>query len=271
MSVKKDASGRRYIEVEVEVPGTPEEVWDAIATGPGVSSWFVPTEEGEGGTVVSHFGPGMDVVATRTAWEPPRRFAGEGGGFGPGAPPLAAEWTVEARAGGTCVVRLVHSLFASGDDWDNQLESIESGWPSFFRTLRLHLTHFRGQRGSGIHLVSMVPGPESKVWDALTRSLGLTDIARGQKFKTPAGLAPLEGVIEEVGNGKHPHQIHVSLQEPTPGIAHFFVHAECGPVFVENRFYFYGPQAGAAVQRDEPLWQSWLTENFSPPGEAAKV
>jgi ligand-binding SRPBCC domain-containing protein len=53
---------------------TPEEVWQAIATGPGVSSWFVPTEAREDGTVVSHFGPGMDSVATRTAWEPPHRF-----------------------------------------------------------------------------------------------------------------------------------------------------------------------------------------------------
>ena len=44
MSVKKEASGRRSIQVEVEVPGTPEEVWQAIATGPGISAWFVPAE-----------------------------------------------------------------------------------------------------------------------------------------------------------------------------------------------------------------------------------
>ena len=30
MSVKKEASGRRSVQVEVEVPGTPEEVWQAI-------------------------------------------------------------------------------------------------------------------------------------------------------------------------------------------------------------------------------------------------
>ena len=44
MPVKVDASGRRSIQAEAEVPGTPEEVWQAIATGPGISSWFVPTE-----------------------------------------------------------------------------------------------------------------------------------------------------------------------------------------------------------------------------------
>jgi hypothetical protein len=46
-SVKKGSpSGRRWVQVEVEVPGTPEEVWQAIATGPGISSWFVPTARG---------------------------------------------------------------------------------------------------------------------------------------------------------------------------------------------------------------------------------
>ena len=44
MSVKKEASGRRSIQVEVEVPGTPEEVWQAIASGPGISAWLAPAE-----------------------------------------------------------------------------------------------------------------------------------------------------------------------------------------------------------------------------------
>ena len=41
---------RRSIELEIEVVGTPEEVWQAIATGPGISSWYVPhtVEEREG-------------------------------------------------------------------------------------------------------------------------------------------------------------------------------------------------------------------------------
>ena len=41
MGVKEEASGRRSVQVEIEVSGTPEEVWQAIATGPGISSWFV--------------------------------------------------------------------------------------------------------------------------------------------------------------------------------------------------------------------------------------
>ena len=67
MSVKKEANGRRSVTVEFEVPGTPEEVWQAIATGPGISSWFVPTEiEEKGGkpvAVKSEFGPGVEPQA----------------------------------------------------------------------------------------------------------------------------------------------------------------------------------------------------------------
>jgi uncharacterized protein YndB with AHSA1/START domain len=117
MPVKKDSSGRRSVEAEVEVPGSPEEVWQAIATGPGISSWLVPTElDGrDGGSAVSHFGPGnsMDSVAKITLWDPPRRFVAETQ-EGPGT--VATEWIVEARSGGACVVRVVHSWFASTDD-----------------------------------------------------------------------------------------------------------------------------------------------------------
>jgi uncharacterized protein YndB with AHSA1/START domain len=142
MSVKVEASGRRSIQVEVEVPGAPEQVWQAIATGPGVSAWFVPTEieEREGGAIVSHFGPGMESRATATAWEPPHRFAAESSDLGPKAPPLATEWTVEASSGGSCVVRVEHSVVTSSADWDDQLLSIESGWPKFFRELRSYLS-----------------------------------------------------------------------------------------------------------------------------------
>jgi uncharacterized protein YndB with AHSA1/START domain len=74
MSVNVGENGRRSVQVEVEVPGSPELVWQAIATGPGISSWFVPTEveEREGGAVVANFGPGMESTSTISKWDPPR-------------------------------------------------------------------------------------------------------------------------------------------------------------------------------------------------------
>ncbi len=270
MSVKKDASGRRSVEVGVEVPGTPEEVWQAIATGPGVSSWFVPTEAREDGTVVSHFGPGMDAIATQTAWDPPRRFAAEGE-LAPNAPKMATEWIVEARSGGTCIVRVVHSLFASSDDWDGQLEGIEAGWPDYFRILKLYLTHFRGQPCSSLQLMSVAPEPASKAWDMLTGSLGLSDASIGQRRNTPAGAPPIAGLVELVGERGHPHQLLLRLDQPAPGIVHFFALPMCGQVFVVIRLYLYGDGAPAAVLRDEPLWRTWINRLFPAAGDSAHV
>ncbi len=93
MSLKKEASGRRSVQVEVEVSGTPEEVWQAIATGPGISSWFVPAEfeeqDGKPVAVKLSFGPGMESRSAVTAWDPPRMFAAEAKGWAPGSPTIA--------------------------------------------------------------------------------------------------------------------------------------------------------------------------------------
>ena len=119
----------RSLELEVEVVGTPEEVWRAIATGPGISSWYVPhtVEEREGGAAGARFGPGpeMQVPGRVAAWEPPHRVVFDGG---EGAGGMAFEWLVEARDGGTCVVRLVNSGFGTGDEWDGQYDAMTEGW-----------------------------------------------------------------------------------------------------------------------------------------------
>ena len=133
----------RAIVAEIEVAGTPEEVWAAIASGPGIASWYVPHEVDErtGGAMLVSFGPGMEVPGRVAAWEPPNRVVFDGG---EGAGGLAFEWLVEARDGGTCVVRLVNSGFGSGEDWDDQYDAMTEGWRLFMFNLQLHLEHFRG-------------------------------------------------------------------------------------------------------------------------------
>src|ERR1700722_9580781 len=221
MSVKKEASGRRSIQVEVEVPGTPEEVWQAIATGPGISAWFTPADfEEQGGKPVAvtlNFGPGMESRSVVTAWDPPRMFAREADGWFPGSPQIATEFSVEARAGGVCVVRVVNSLFASTDDWDNQLIGTESGWPGFFRILRIYLTHFRGQRSAMMQWIAPAAGTEAEAWDTLTAALGLKGVSSGQRWTAPAGVPALSGVVEPVAQS--PYGALLRLPKPGPGTA----------------------------------------------------
>lgn len=268
MSVKKEASGRRSVQVEVVVPGTPEEVWNAIATGPGVSSWFVPTEfeesNGKPVAVKANFGPGMVSQSDVTAWDPPRLFAAQGKGWG-GSPPIATEWSVEARAGGVCRVRVVHSLFSSTEDWDGQLEATEGGWPGFFRTLRIYLTHFRGQRATLMQFVAPVAGTESEAGESLTAAFRLNGLNVGQHWTAPEGVPVLGGVAEYVSQS--PYDALLRLDKPGPGVAAFGAFNMGGQSMVAVSFYHYGDQAAETAARESPLWRAWIQERFPKPPE----
>jgi len=272
MSVKKEASGRHSVQVEVEVPGTPEEVWQAIATGPGISSWFVPTEfeerDGKPVAVTLNFGPGMESRSVVTAWDPPRTFAAEAPGWVPGSPTIADQWSVEARGGGICVVRVVHSLFASTDDWDNQLEGTESGWPAFFRILRIYLTHFRGQRSAMMQWIAPAPGTVAEAWETLTGALGLNAVSVGQRWSAPTGVPSLSGVVEHVSQS--PCSALLRLDKPGPGTAALGAVSFGGQSMVTLSFYLYGNEAAETVARETPLWEAWVQERFPTPAETSK-
>jgi uncharacterized protein YndB with AHSA1/START domain len=259
MSVKKEANGRRSVQVEVEVPGTPEQVWQAIATGPGISAWFVPTEVDErvGGAVTTHFGPGMDSVATITEWNPPHRYVKEGS-WG-NSPTMANEWTVEARDGGTCIVRVVHSLFADTDDWDDQLTGVESGWPSLFRILRLYLAHFPGQPSSQIQLMAMPP--VSGAWEKLAGALNLAGAAPGERRDAGAGAPPLSGVVESVNTTGHPHTL-IRVDRPAPGAVFATACPAGDKAWVTVNFYLYGDAAAEVVAREQSAWTAWMKNLF---------
>lgn len=269
MPVEKDESGRRWVAVEAEVPGTPEQVWQAIATGPGISSWFVPSEveERDGGRATADFGPGMESEAILTAWDPPHRFVAESKDFGPDGPTVASEWIVEARAGGTCVVRVVHSLFADGDDWDDQLAGWEYGWPSFFRILRIYLQHFPGQSSSAFQLMGTAPVPVAEAWAAFTGALGIAGAKLAERVQSAAGAPPLAGLVEAMGEEPY-HELLLRLDEPAPGAAHLFPMEMGGRVFLSVRLYLYGETAAAAATRAGSLWQTWIGERFASGGAA---
>ena len=272
MSVKKEASGRRSVQIEGEVPGTPEEVWQAIATGPGISSWFVPAEfeerDGKPVAVKVTMGPGMESTSAVTAWEPPRKWAAQSDGWVPGMPPLAHEWSVEARGGGICILRIVQSLFASTDDWDNQLEAAGSGWPGFLRTLRIYLTHFRGQRSAMMKWMAPAPGTEAEAWEALTAALGLKGLSVGQRCTAPAGVPALSGVAEYVTES--PYDALLRLDKPGPGIAALGTFNMGGQSMVALNLYLDGNQAAGTVAHETPLWQAWIQERFPMPPEPSK-
>ena len=270
MPVKKDASGRRSVEAQAEVPGTPEEVWRAIATGPGISSWFVPSrvEERVGGIASANFGPGMESSATITAWDPPRGFALESrDDLGPGSPAVASEWTVECHSGATCIVRVVHRWFADTDEWDSQFEQLEQGWPAFFRILRIYLTHYRGVPGASLQAMAVTSEPVPRAWASVLEELGIHGALETQHVKSRPTAPAFAGHVVRVGAADEP-ELLVRLDEPAAGAAHLFAMAMGPQTCVSVRIYLYGDVAAAIAAREEPRWQAWISERFPASAEA---
>jgi uncharacterized protein YndB with AHSA1/START domain len=250
---------RRLVTVETEVPGTPEEVWEAIATGPGISCWFVPAEvEGrEGGRIVTDHGPYGSSEGTVTAWEPPHRFAYEERDWAEGAPPWATEVLVEARSGGTCVVRLISGLFSDASGWEDDIDATEHGWAIAIETLRVYLTHFAGQPCSHVFAVGDSPEPADRVWDELRGALGLDGTAVGATVDL--GAPRLRGVVERMP----PYVIVLRVEEPAPGIAEVYAHPGQEKAYIGARLYLYGDDAAAVAEREEPAWQAWLDRTLA--------
>ncbi len=287
MPVKKDKDGNRYVEAEVEVPGSPEQVWQAIATGQGISSWFVPTTSDEcvGGNTVSRFGPGMDAVAKITAWNSPESFVAESeGGEAEGGPgKVATEWIVEARSGGTCVVRVVHRWFAETDDWDGEFEGHAYGWASsFFRMLRLYLTHFAGQKCSAFDLAAFSNDSPPDTWRAIKSAFTIDE--KAQRAESRPDAPKVSGNLESLeitdpallrvretsplvkaaleGQGDETPELLLRLDRPAPGIAHLFIMPMGEQTMVSIRFFLYGDEGAAAAPKAEAEWNAWLAARF---------
>jgi uncharacterized protein YndB with AHSA1/START domain len=254
----------RAIDLSIEVPGTPEEVWRAIATGPGISSWYVPhqVEERTNGAARASFGPGpeMQVDGRVAVWEPPHRIVFDGG---EGVGGFAFEWLVEARDGGSCVVRLVNSGFGDGDEWDDQYDAMHEGWKLFLFNLRLHLTHFRGQDAASALPMVMWPTDPRTAWDRLAGALGVpSTVAVGDRLDLDGGDgAHVAGTVVDVGE----RRLALLLDQPAPGTA--FVAAEshgesCG---VSVWAYLYGDDRDTLAADVAAAWQRWLSAQTPPP------
>jgi uncharacterized protein YndB with AHSA1/START domain len=253
----------RMVRVEVEVPATPEQVWEAIATGPGMSAWFVPAEvDGrEGGAVVTSHGPFGDSHGVVTAWDPPHRFAYEEREWTDrdGAPPWATEILVEARAGGTCVVRLASGFRTGGEDWAGELAGTDDGWRDGMQHLRIYLTHFAGLPTASVMLFQPIEEPAEVAWRRLVDLLGLDGLAAGQRRTVAVAGAPsLAGIVEDVT----PLQVKLRTDVPAPGIVDLYVHQWAGRTHVLVRCYLYGDAGEAARARTEEEWAGWLDRHF---------
>ncbi len=271
MPIKKDGTGKRWVEMEIVVPGTPEQVWQALATGPGNTAWFTKAtiDERVGGELRFDFGALGSSTGEVTASEPPHRFAYVERNWAEGAPPCATEITITSRSGDRCVVRMVHSLFSSTDDWDDQMEGFEKGWPAFFEVLRIYLSDFAGRRAASFMAMAKITGSHLEVWKRLMEQLDLAGADAGDRRATPRPEG-LSGVVERTEQHAQQRFILMRLDAPAPGVAIIGTYDATPVINVSVTLYFYGDDAATHATASEEKWRRWLNQSFASQELSAK-
>ena len=173
---------------------------------------------------------------------------------------FATEFLVEARAGGTCVVRIVSSGFGDGEEWEAVRRSLESGWTAYLQNLRVYLTLFAGQRCSPFSVLGHAAGPAGRAWAAAMAALDVEPLA-GAPVAPADGAPRLRGVVETVGEG---HAI-LYVAEPAPGMVLVSPCSWADATMTTVQAYLFGEDAAAAAAREEPRWRAWMDERFPTP------
>jgi uncharacterized protein YndB with AHSA1/START domain len=240
---------------DLEVDATPEQVWEAIATGPGMDSWFMgrnDIEPREGGRTRWSIG-GFTAESTVTAWDPPTRFVSSGD-EAPDGSRHQFDYRVEERDGGGSTIHYVHSGMLGAVDWEAEYDAMSEGDPMYLHKLVQYVTYFSGRFATGVDVQGPNVPDRERAMATFRRGLGLADdVAVGDDVHlTPDSLPPIDGVVDFVS----PHFIGVRSNDAL----YRFIHGFEGTVIAGHHLF-----ADGVDQREaEDAWRAWLERVFAP-------
>jgi uncharacterized protein YndB with AHSA1/START domain len=233
---------------ESEVVATPEQVWEAIATGPGINSWFMGRSEvvpGEGGVIRTAFG-GYEPESPVTGWDPGQRLA-YGGDKAEDGRFVAYEFLIEGRDHGSTVLKLVTSGFLPGDDWADEYEAMTKGMQLFFRTLVEYVTHFAGGEATPLTVFGPAVDDWPAAWVTLGRAFGLAGaFVEGDRVRSKL----VDGVVYFVNDDTVGIRADDGLYRLMRGFR--------GPLIASHHVFGYVDEA-----QTQKSWQTWMAEVFS--------
>jgi hypothetical protein len=216
-----------------------------------MDAWFMGESEIEprlGGAVRTHL-PGFTMESTITTWEPPHRFANTSPEAEDGRL-MTFAFEIEGRAGGTTLLRLVHSGFLPGDDWEQEYDALKIGDPAYLAKLVEYVEQFRGRTAVPVS----VWGPQvssERAWSAFTDALGVSAepvVGEPARFRAQ-GLPDLDGEIDYVSRD------FIGLRT-ADGMYRFI--QGMGTVAVGHHIFEPVDQATT-----EQAWQAWLDRTFA--------
>ena len=239
---------------ENEIEATPEEVWQAISTGPGLDAWFMgrnEVEPREGGFARTEL-PGSPMESTVTVWQPPTRLVTTT----PEAPDGSLhtfDYRVEPR-GARTAIRWIHTGFLGDDNWELEYEGMSEGDPMYFDKLAEYLTYFRGRFATPVNVFQPGPTDKEQAWATYERTLGLTGPASvdDDVAMTPEGLPPIAGVIDV----RSPSFLGVRSEDAM----YRFMHIDWnGTVGLGHHLF----EEGLDQEETEGTWAAWLNRTFA--------
>lgn len=236
---------------EFEFDATPEQVWDAIATGPGIDAWFMghsEVEPKEGGDVTFTLGD-FTTVGTVTAWEPRKRFSYRSADL-PDGSFMAFDYMIEGRDGGSTVLRMVQSGVLDQTSWEGEYDALEKGWNLYLHTIGEYLEHFDGRPVRTVDAGGAQADDEDKAWAVLTGGLGLTDApVPGDAVRLP--------VVDKAGVIDYVEQNAVIGVRTDDGLYRFS--GRYGGMSLGHHLFSDDVDKAEAEQ----AWQSWLTDLYA--------
>jgi uncharacterized protein YndB with AHSA1/START domain len=245
---------RFEITQDLEVGATPEAVWEAIATGRGMDSWFMgqsEVEPREGGRARWSIG-GYTEESTVSTWDPPRRFVNTGT-EGPDGAFHRFDYRIEDRGSGRTAIRYVHSGMLGGD-WEAEYEAMSEGDPMYFQKLVEYITHFSGRFATPID--SQGPDVEGRehAMSVFRTGLGIPDeVKEGDPVRlTPEGFPPIDGVVDCVSQS--------FLGVRSDNALYRFIYGFTGNVMVGHHLF----AEGVDQAQTEAAWTSWMNRLFGP-------
>ena len=206
----------REVKREIRTRATPEQVWQALTDPDKITGWFPDHATGEvkPGEIVNWSFDGFGSVPPMEVREV---VPGEKVVFGsPEGDFWAQEFTIR-REGGETVVRVVHSGFGPGAEFDDLFDGIDSGWQLALANLKHYLEHHFGSARSSFLLqipgefeyskvVPLFHGGAIQKWLAKSGSIG--DPGERYEFEFKEG-----GTASGVVLARSPREVMISWSE----------------------------------------------------------
>ncbi|HZU97600.1 MAG TPA: SRPBCC domain-containing protein, partial [Planctomycetota bacterium] len=241
---------------EVRIKASPAAVWKALTEADELVKWF-PTEArvkpGLGGGIWLSWGPGMEGGEGKIlVWEPGRHLRKDGKSMS--GQPLTVDFYIETE-GGETVVRLVHSGFGTGAGWDDEYDSIDTGWGLYMKNLRHYLERHAGERC--LHRWTPVPMKVSLAegWQRLVGPEGLAakgslPLEKNARFSIEtADGTKLEGLVEVA---QQPSVLALTVTTLNDALLRFTM-MEMGVCFASLDFFAFGVAEAQAVAVHDAL------------------